>query len=33
VEYSLTERGHDLEEVIRAISAWAEKWLPTPQEV
>lgn len=33
VEYSLTERGHDLEEVIRAISAWAEKWLPVPQEV
>ncbi len=32
VEYELTERGHDLEQVIRAISAWAEKWLPLPQE-
>jgi DNA-binding HxlR family transcriptional regulator len=32
VEYELTERGHDLEAVIRAISSWAEKWLPLPQE-
>ena len=32
VEYSLTERGHDLEQVIRAISTWAEKWLPAPPE-
>jgi len=31
VEYELTERGHDLEQVIRAISAWAERWLPPPQ--
>jgi DNA-binding HxlR family transcriptional regulator len=33
VEYSLSERGHDLEQVIRAISTWAEKWLPVPAEV
>lgn len=32
VEYELTERGHDLEQVIRAISTWAEKWLPLPPE-
>lgn len=32
VEYSLSERGHDLEQVIRAIAAWAEKWLPLPEE-
>ena len=31
VEYELTERGQDLDRVIRAISAWAEKWLPPPQ--
>ena len=31
VEYELTERGHDLDQVIRSISAWAEKWLPPPQ--
>ncbi len=32
VEYSLTERGYDLEQVIRTIAAWAEKWLPLPEE-
>jgi DNA-binding HxlR family transcriptional regulator len=32
VEYSLSERGHDLEQVIRTIAAWAEKWLPLPEE-
>lgn len=32
VEYELTERGHDLDQVIHAISAWAEKWLPSPQQ-
>ncbi len=32
VEYELTEQGRDLEQVIRAISAWAEKWLPLPQQ-
>lgn len=31
VEYELTERGQDLEQVIRSISSWAEKWLPPPQ--
>jgi DNA-binding HxlR family transcriptional regulator len=32
VEYSLSERGYDLEQVIRAIATWAEKWLPQPEE-
>ncbi len=32
VEYSLSERGYDLEQVIRAIAAWAEKWLPAPED-
>ena len=31
VEYSLSERGYDLEQVIRAIAVWAEKWLPPPE--
>ena len=26
-EYELTERGRDLEPVIRSISTWAEKWI------
>jgi DNA-binding HxlR family transcriptional regulator len=26
VEYSLTERGYDLEPVMTAIRSWAEKW-------
>ena len=29
-EYELTERGRDLEPVIRDISAWAEKWIALP---
>jgi DNA-binding HxlR family transcriptional regulator len=28
IEYSLTERGRDLEEAVRAISRWADRWLP-----
>jgi DNA-binding HxlR family transcriptional regulator len=32
VEYSLSERGYDLEQVIRAIAAWSEKWLPPPEQ-
>jgi DNA-binding HxlR family transcriptional regulator len=27
VEYALTERGAELEPAIRAISAWAERWI------
>jgi DNA-binding HxlR family transcriptional regulator len=27
VEYSLTEAGRDLERVVRAIGAWAHRWL------
>lgn len=30
VEYELTPRGHELEPAVRAIGAWAEKWLPLP---
>ncbi len=32
VEYELTPKGQELETVICAVSAWAEKWLPLPQE-
>ena len=32
VEYSLSERGYDLEQVIRAIATWAEKWVELPEE-
>ncbi len=32
VEYSLSERGYDLEQVIRAISTWAERWVLLPEE-
>jgi DNA-binding HxlR family transcriptional regulator len=28
VEYELTERGQELELVVRVVSAWADKWLP-----
>jgi DNA-binding HxlR family transcriptional regulator len=26
VEYSLTDKGRGLDEVIRAVSGWAERW-------
>ncbi|HEY9592997.1 MAG TPA: helix-turn-helix domain-containing protein [Spirochaetia bacterium] len=32
VEYELTEAGRDLEPAVRALSAWAEKWLPAAGE-
>ena len=32
-EYELTERGRDLEPVIRDISTWAEKWIELPPEL
>jgi DNA-binding HxlR family transcriptional regulator len=32
-EYELTERGRDLEPVVRDISAWAEKWIELPPEL
>jgi DNA-binding HxlR family transcriptional regulator len=28
IEYVLTEKGHDLEGVVREVSRWAEYWLP-----
>lgn len=27
VEYSLTEKGHSLEQVVREIEKWSKKWL------
>jgi len=32
VEYELTEAGRDLEPAVRALSEWAEKWLPAAGE-
>lgn len=32
-EYELTERGKELEPVIREIAAWAEKWISPPPEM
>ena len=31
VEYSLTEKGRDLDVVISAVSGWAERWEATEQ--
>jgi len=28
VEYELTAAGRDLERVLRAVAAWAHRWLP-----
>jgi len=27
IEYELTEKGHDLEDVTNSIQTWAEKWI------
>ncbi len=27
IEYSLTEKGHDLEKAVRAVSEWAARWV------
>src|SRR5215203_3180605 len=32
VDYSLTEKGEALSEVIAAVSTWAEEWLPLAPE-
>lgn len=32
VEYELTEKGRSLENSLREIGAWAERWLPTELE-
>ena len=32
IEYALTEKGHALEGVIAAVSAWAETWGTAPAE-
>lgn len=33
VEYGLTDKGRDLEPAIQAISAWATRHLPAPEDV
>jgi DNA-binding HxlR family transcriptional regulator len=30
VEYELTDAGRDLENAMKALSVWAQKWLPGP---
>lgn len=30
IEYRLTEKGHELNDVITALSAWADEWIETP---
>ena len=32
VVYSLTVKGQELEPAVLAIAAWAEKWLPLPED-
>lgn len=32
VEYQLTEKGRGLKPVVEAIQAWAEQWLPLPEQ-
>ena len=32
VEYQLTEKGRALKPVIDAIHAWAERWVPLPEQ-
>jgi len=32
VEYELTEKGRSLREPLRAIGAWAEEWIPLPDD-
>src|SRR5882757_9872617 len=31
IESAPTEKGRDLEQVVREISVWAERWLPVPE--
>src|SRR3954469_22363240 len=32
VEYHLTPKGRDLEEVMEAVRAWSHKWVPLPSQ-
>jgi len=32
VEYRLTDKGRDLKPVVEAIHAWAEHWIPLPEQ-
>ena len=33
VQYSLTEKGRQLEPVVDALRVWGEKWIAPPQEI
>ena len=33
VQYSLTEKGRQLEPVVEALRVWGERWITPPQEV
>ncbi|HLA23921.1 MAG TPA: winged helix-turn-helix transcriptional regulator [bacterium] len=28
IEYALTDKGRDLEQIVRAIHRWADRWIP-----
>lgn len=32
IEYALTEKGRDLEAVVRAVSVWGDRWLTDPAD-
>ena len=31
VEYYLTPKGRDLEQVVKSIETWSHRWIPVPQ--
>src|SRR5581483_5963723 len=33
IDYELTEKGRELEPVIRELAAWAERWAPAPESL
>ena len=33
VQYSLTEKGRQLEPVVEALRVWGERWITSPQEI
>ncbi len=32
VEYELTRKGRELQDALREIASWAERWIPLPSE-
>jgi DNA-binding HxlR family transcriptional regulator len=32
VEYELTTKGRELQDALREIASWAERWIPAPSE-